>query len=153
MTAFFIDRFISEKKHNWEILFIAAVPIWNQIYGYSVPIVVVWQGWINGSRITILKIPYFSFDLTKFVLNIFIYFSIDNLRAIICPTTNLNGCITTNHNCCSTICYWSMTHSGCFEISIKWPFIIFIFCNDWRPWGFISEPPIKNAAWFVDVTQ
>ena len=44
---------------------IAAIPSWNQIHGYSVAIVVFWQGWINGSNKTpIVKIPYFGLDHT-----------------------------------------------------------------------------------------
>ena len=74
---------------------IAAVPIWNQIHGYSVLIVASRQGWINGSRIIIVEIPYFCLNHTKFVFNILIDVFVNNLRAVIC--------VTTNHNCCSSI--------------------------------------------------
>ena len=104
--------------HIWLIV---AVPTWNQIHGYSVAIVASRQGWINGSRIIIVEIPYFCLNHTKFVFNILIDVFVNNLRAVIC--------VTTNHNCCSSIWYGSMTVSPSFEISMKWPVIILIFGN------------------------
>ena len=60
---------------------IAAIPSWNQIYGYSVDIVAFWQGWINGSnKNPIVKIPYFGLDHTKFVFNIMINFWFINYK-------------------------------------------------------------------------
>ena len=110
-------------ENKREISVVTAEPTWNQIDGYSIAIVSVWQVWINGSGITIADIPYFCLSQTKFVINIWIKFFVQNLRfTIYC---------TTNHNYCSTICNWSMGTSASFEISMKWPFIVFIFCNDW----------------------
>ena len=92
---------------------IAAEPRGDKIQANSSDIVAAWQGRINDSAITfaIVKIPYFGLDHTKFIINIFINFSAHNLRAIIC--------VTTNHNCCCTICYGSMIASTSFEISMK----------------------------------
>ena len=113
-------------EHKSKILCIAAITTWDKIQANSMGKVEVWQGWINGSHITIVKIPYFGLNNTKFIFYILMKFIVDYLRAIIC--------VTTNHNRCCTICYWSMSRSASFEISMKWPVIIFIFGNDWRLW-------------------
>ena len=116
---------------------IAAIPSWNQIHGYSIGIIVLCQGRTNDSAIIIAQIPCFCFNHTKLVFNIFINIFVNNLRAIICPTTN--------HNCCSTICYWSMKRLASFEISMKWPLIVFIFGNDWKRWGSIVTSNEKGC--------
>ena len=116
---------------------IAAEPRGDLIQANSKHIFVVWQGWINDPAVIIGKIPYFGLDHTKFVFNILIKIIVDNLRAIRCDTTN--------HNCCSTICYWSMMRSASFEISMKWPVIVFIFCNDWRIWGSMATSNEKRS--------
>ena len=114
-------------EHKIEMSLVAAESNWNPVYAHSKGIIPLWQGRINDHHFIIAEIPYFCLE-TKFVFNILIKFFLYNLRPMFCPTTN--------HYCCSTRWYWSMTVSAFFEISMKWPLIIFIFCNDCRMWGF-----------------
>ena len=116
---------------------IAAVPSWNQVYSHSIRILAAFQGWINDSAFTIVEIPYFGLDATKFVFNILINFFAHNLRAIRCGTTN--------NYCCSSGDYWYMKCSASFEISMKWPVITFIFGNDWWMRGSIVTSNEKRS--------
>ena len=126
MTPFGDDKFILEQSTNWRYYVCMQYPLGTRYtaipYRYS------WFVRIR-SLLTLVSPLWKSHNSVStrlnFFLNILIKFFDHNLQAI-------KWCITTNHNCCRTRWYWSMTISASFEISIKRPLIIFIFCNDWR---------------------